>query len=316
MDEGSSYLSWAGDFYKKLEAVCVETQDMMHQVQMPSGQKTSKYLQEKVQGVQQFFTELMEDVLPSSPEGEGGDHEPRSGADLTDRDNSNIAVEADQCSKELTNLSLDEAMEVTHSALTSEPTSNKMCGKLESPIKGIEDDNKTEEIQCKTGCMPSMETRENSCKASSMIPADASTSDTKDMKSLNKVNPEESCTVGNNALPRPLPSYTGALAHYKSASSSKGRPRKHPICPKGYKQPDVYSLLQPFPSYTDAFTLYKSASSSKIMKRQKLPCASHQKDDEYEAAGTNQPKENGLHQSFLCVESQEQEFSDSDWEIV
>ncbi|KAK8575176.1 hypothetical protein V6N13_033583 [Hibiscus sabdariffa] len=124
MDGKSKGIAWVGNVYQKFEAMCLEMDDMVCQ-------ETFQYVEDQLQtagaNVKQFCTELMQEVLPSSPTNSKEELNSSlvQNADVANED-SNASVDKERIKKELIHASPVEYVD-THLGLSSEHHTENEC---------------------------------------------------------------------------------------------------------------------------------------------------------------------------------------------
>ncbi|KAE8689449.1 Detected protein of unknown function [Hibiscus syriacus] len=125
MEGKSKGIAWVGNIYQKFEAMCLEMDDMVCQ-------ETFQYVEDQLQtvgaNVKQFCTELMQEVLPSSPTNPKEDLNTSlvQNADVAHED-SNSSVDKERIKKKLIHASSVEYVEDTHLCLSSEHCAENEC---------------------------------------------------------------------------------------------------------------------------------------------------------------------------------------------
>ncbi|XWS12534.1 hypothetical protein CRYUN_Cryun37aG0097400 [Craigia yunnanensis] len=119
MDSKSKGIAWVGNIYQKFEAMCMEVDDMVCE-------ETLKYVENQFQtvgaNVKQFCTELMLEVLPSSPTNlmEELNSSLVQNAGVTAYEDLKISVDEDHSQKELINSFSVGSIEDVHFGLSLE----------------------------------------------------------------------------------------------------------------------------------------------------------------------------------------------------
>ncbi|XVF87348.1 hypothetical protein PTKIN_Ptkin18bG0113000 [Pterospermum kingtungense] len=119
MENKSKGIAWVGDIYQKFEAMCLEVDDMVCQ-------ETLKYVGNQLHtvgaNVQQFCSELMQEVIPSSPTKlvEDLNSSPVQNAGIIASKGSNITVDEDHSQKELIHPSSRKSVNYESFDLSSE----------------------------------------------------------------------------------------------------------------------------------------------------------------------------------------------------
>ncbi|GLU13793.1 hypothetical protein SLE2022_304040 [Rubroshorea leprosula] len=310
MDNGNKCITWAGNLYQKFETMCVEADGIICL-------EASACLQDTVQGVQKFFSAVMEDVLPSLPQGKVKHSEPVVGGDDVDvknHDSLDIHVGKDHSEKEFLHSSLvdSDSVEVTHSGSFSEQISDSgACRELKVIVNGNDGHIKKEEIQQKTGCNSSMETGQSSCSTSSSSSIPSSVSETLIHSCKSQLSDTGFTLVNSLAEPTKEASDNVIDMSQLKDVQSLGKANLEESCVIVDS-----SLLHSLFSEVGRHSFYKSATRAK-MRIRKRPLAKCREDGNLDV-GSNEQQGNSFQQSFLTIESEspEQEFSDSDWEII
>ncbi|XP_022724742.1 uncharacterized protein LOC111281286 isoform X2 [Durio zibethinus] len=118
MDSKSKGIAWVGNIYKKFESMCMEVDDMVCQLQTVGA------------NVKQLCTELVQEVLPSSPTNsvEEINLSLVQNVGVTGYEDSNVSVDEDHSKKELINSSSVESKqlctELMQEMLPSSPTNS------------------------------------------------------------------------------------------------------------------------------------------------------------------------------------------------
>ncbi|XVE88185.1 hypothetical protein DITRI_Ditri19aG0048400 [Diplodiscus trichospermus] len=121
MDDKSKGIAWVGNICHKFEAICMEVEDMVCQ-------ETLKYVENQLQtvgaNVKQFCTELMQEVIPSTPTNSVKELNSSlvKNAVVTAFEDPNISIDEDHSQKELMNTSPVESIEDVHFGLSPEPS--------------------------------------------------------------------------------------------------------------------------------------------------------------------------------------------------
>ncbi|GKU92324.1 hypothetical protein SLEP1_g6067 [Rubroshorea leprosula] len=339
MDKGIKGITWAGNLCRRLEAVCVEAESIRLEA--------SGLFQETVQEVQQFFSALMEDVLPSSPQGSVEDCELMVAvdADVTNDDNSVIDVEEDHSKKELLHSSHRGTVEDDGPVVGGADAS---VTDHDNSDVDVEEDHSEKELRHSTlvdfvEVPDSSSSSEKTSGSGTLRKLKLSINGNEDLIKEEEIQQkavcksfmetgEGSCSASSSSstassisetliqsCKAQLPDTGFTLDNSVGESSEEA---SHNVVDKSELNLEESciivdsSLLQSLYSEAGRCKFYKGASPTK-MRIRKRPLANFHKDGNLNV-GSNQQKGNSFEQSFLIVESEapEQEFSGSDWEII
>ncbi|XP_039047897.1 uncharacterized protein LOC120188572 [Hibiscus syriacus] len=221
----SKGIAWFGNIYQKFEAMCLEMDDMVCQ-------ETFQYVEDQLQtvgaNVKQFCTELMQEVLPSSPTNSKEEHDSSlvQNADVAHED-SNTSVDKERIKKKLIHASSVEYVEDPHLCLSSEHCAEYECALAKAckheawDIDCTLDDNL---LESKEGA---------SHKSVPILELEAVP-----VPSFNKVKLEESCIIVDSSelysLSNELRDYRSFKKKFWEAFSSKSRLSKlyNQRCPR------------------------------------------------------------------------------------
>ncbi|XP_022777316.1 uncharacterized protein LOC111318704 isoform X2 [Durio zibethinus] len=196
MDSKSKGIAWVGNIYQKFEAMCMEVDDIVCQ-------ETLKYVEDQLQtvgaNVKHFCTELIHEVLPSSPINsmEELNSSLVQNAGVTANEYLNISVDEDHSHKELIHSFFVESVEDVHFGLSSEPSTEDEsalahCAGIipsDSVILVQAFENEARDIDS-TLHDTSLESKEASHKSVSKVELEAVP-----VPSFDKVKLEESCVI-------------------------------------------------------------------------------------------------------------------------
>ncbi|XWS15828.1 hypothetical protein CRYUN_Cryun34aG0035100 [Craigia yunnanensis] len=274
MENKSKGIAWVGNIYQKFEAMCMEVDDVVCQ-------ETFNYVENQLQtvgaNVKQFCSELMLEVLPSSPTKsvEELNSSLVQNDGVTACEESNISVDEDHSQKELGHSSSLESVENVHFGFSLEQGKEDESS-LAHWSGSIPSDSVILAPACKNELWDIDSTLDHTSLESTEEASHKSVSkeelEAVPVPSFDQVKLEESCIMVNSSELQSLSNESGERRSYKKK--------------------------------------FRQAFSSKLSRSAKRDNEQHVESSKEKGNGV------GLSSETNKSESQDMEFCESDWEII